>query len=173
MSSKPAFVLVPGAWHTTECYEAVEKQLNGLGYDTVSVTLPSVGGVNKVTGFDQDVESIRNALSSPIQSYGQDVILVMHSYGGICGSEAAKGFSKAEIESTGAKGGIIRLVFLCAFVLTKGQSLWKKSGGVPRPWHIIDGDSLKVATAEKIFYNDLDLEMAKSWAQKMLPQSHR
>jgi hypothetical protein len=173
MSSKPTFVLVPGAWHSPEYFFLVSRQLNSIGYPTFPVTLPSVGGGDSVTGFDQDVARIRSTLSTLIQSGGQDVILVMHSYAGIPACEAAKGYAKAEIESIGLKGGIIRLVFLSGFVLTEGQSLFKKSGEVARPWHILDGDYLSAANPETIFYNDLDAVDARFWVEKLTHHSYR
>lgn len=47
----------------------------------------------------------------------------MHSYGGCPGAMAAKGLSKAEMPAASRKGGIIGLIFICAFVAQEGQSL--------------------------------------------------
>lgn len=47
----------------------------------------------------------------------------MHSYGGLPGATAAKGLSKSERKAAGKPGGIIGLIFICAFIAKDGQSL--------------------------------------------------
>lgn len=128
--SKPVFVIVPGAWHHPDAFGPVMKQLDAAGYNSVGVTLPSVGTEPPIKGFEPDVEAVRNAIHQVLDS-GDDVVLVMHSYGGIPGSEATKGVS--------GKGKIRRLVYCCSFVLPEGGSLFHTAlGGQPGPWLMID-----------------------------------
>ena len=47
---------------------------------------------------------------------GKEVVLVMHSYSGGPGAMAASGLSIAERHAAGQTGGIIRLVFIAAFL---------------------------------------------------------
>jgi hypothetical protein len=47
----------------------------------------------------------------------------MHSYGGIPGSAACKGLSKAERKKQSLKGGIVGLVYIASFALDQGVSL--------------------------------------------------
>ena len=127
--SKPVFVFVPGAWHAPDVFSPVMEQLDAAGYNSVGVTLPSVGAEAPLKDFEPDVEAVRTALSKVLDS-GDDVVLVMHSYGSIPACEATKGMS--------GKGKIRRLVFCCAFVLPEGSSLLDALGGQPGTWIIVD-----------------------------------
>ena len=172
MPSNPIFLLVPGAWHGPDAFDEVSHIVNRAGFSTVPINIPSVGGDSSVIGFDHDVACIRSALQSLAEA-GNDVIVVMHSYGSCPASEAMKGLAKAERENRGQRGGVIGLVFVCAFVLLVGESLFEKTGGMPQPWYTIDGDCLRVTTPKATFFNDLDDEEAQSWIAKMTHQTFR
>jgi pimeloyl-ACP methyl ester carboxylesterase len=126
MSSKPTIVFVPGAWHTPECFELVETRLKSAGYEYIGVRTPSVC---KESPFPKDgrddVEAVRTALNSALGD-GNDVVVVMHSYGGFPGSAACKGMSKEDRMKGGKKGGVIRLVYIASFAIPEGTNL---SGG--------------------------------------------
>ena len=49
-----------------------------------------------------------------------DVVLVMHSYGGCAGSAGVAGLSKAARTADGKQGGIIGLIFMCGFIAHEG-----------------------------------------------------
>lgn len=132
MSPKPAFVIVPGAWHAPACFEPTTSVLKSkYGYSTTTVELPSVGselrGLPPPQNWDQDVAAVREAISSHLNE-GHDVVLVAHSYGGCPASEAAKGLDKW---SRGDKPGIIRLVWIASFALRIGGWMWERTGGKP------------------------------------------
>ena len=63
-----------------------------------------------------------------------EIVLVMHSYGGVVGSSAAKGFWRKERKEKGKDGGIIHLVYIAAIVLDEGISLKAGLGGELPPW---------------------------------------
>ena len=52
-----------------------------------------------------------------------DVLLVLHSYGGIPGCGAIEGLDKSTRKSMGGRGGIIGCVFIAAIMPLKGQSV--------------------------------------------------
>jgi hypothetical protein len=54
---------------------------------------------------------------------GEDIILVMHCYGGLPGAEALSGLGKAEREQNGLRGGVIRLVFIMSWLAVEGFQL--------------------------------------------------
>lgn len=138
--SKPTVILVPGAWHTPRHYEKLLELLRTAGFTTVSKQLPSVGSDQPTEQtVASDAAFIRESLLLPELDRGQDVILIMHSYGGSPGSAAAKGLSKAERLASGQKGGIVGLVFICAFLANEGDSLQSKLPGQKLdPWCLID-----------------------------------
>jgi hypothetical protein len=55
-----------------------------------------------------------------VVSAGKEVVLVMHSYGGIIGSEAVNGLEKAGRKE---KGGVVHALLIAAFLVSKGSSL--------------------------------------------------
>src|SRR2546429_6409619 len=135
--SQTTFVLVPGAWHSPYAFSHVSTQLRKHGYDTVGVFLPATGAYPPLKSFDADVLAIQSAIMTAADD-GQDVVVVMHSYGGVVGCEGLKGLSKVERSAAGRPGGVIRLAFLCAFVLQVGASLMTGLQMKPLDWFVIE-----------------------------------
>lgn len=133
--SKPTIVLVPGAWHSPSHYTTLLTLLQRAGYPTTSSRLPSVGSPTPLTATAaQDAAFIRDKMLLPLLDSGTDVLLVLHSYGGIGGAAAAKGLSKVEREKEGKQGGIVGLVLFAAFVAREGDSLEQMVGGKLPDW---------------------------------------
>ena len=170
---KPTIVFVPGAWHTTECYSGVANLLEAAGYTTKMVELKSVGG-KPVSGFEPDVEVLHSAIESACDA-NQDVVLFMHSYSGICGSEAVKNLDKASRRKEGKPGGVVHLIYCCAFVLPEGSHLMTPLNDTDLPWMDTEDNKMVVhaMTPDKIFYNDLDEAAQKRWAAQLKPFSYK
>jgi len=128
-SEKPTLVFIPGAWHTPEYFEGVISQLKAHGYPVRALRMPSVGGDDTSTMAD-DAAYIQKTTSA-LAAEGKEIILVMHSYGGIPGTQSAKGLLQKERAAEGQRGGIIGLVYLAAFLLPAGQSLASFLGSMP------------------------------------------
>lgn len=126
-AQKPVLVFIPGAWHTPEYFTDVINKLKVHEYETHALLLPSVGGAGIITATD-DAAFIRKTTTSLVNE-GKDVLMVMHSYGGIPGTESTKGLLKKEREIEGKKGGIVGLVYMTAFLLPEGQSVGSFLGG--------------------------------------------
>ncbi|KAH7144408.1 hypothetical protein B0J13DRAFT_622956 [Dactylonectria estremocensis] len=171
--SKPTIVLVPGAWHTPTHYELLLLRFREAGYPTSSKQLPSVGSADpKNQSVTADMNFIRQELLLPELDQGKAVILIMHSYGGSPGGAAAKGLSKAERANLGKTGGIIGLVFMCAFVANEGDSLLSKFPGQQwEPWHLVNEETSQIdaSTPETIFYNGVDDPLASPAIQASPP----
>ena len=116
-SGKPIIAIVPAAWHSPVHYEEYANQLRLARFDIISQQLPSTGASNlNVQSVAGDASFIiRNQLLLLID-VGKEVLLVMHSYSGGPGAMAASGLSIAERHAAGQTGGIIRLVFIAAFL---------------------------------------------------------
>lgn len=128
--SNPTFVLIPGAWHSPSHFSELNSRLHQARYPTFSLPLPSLNPAKPQSAdLVTDVTFIREKLLLPLLDQGEDVVLVMHSYGGVPGSAAAKGLSKMERGLDSHLGGIIGLVYLAAVVTSEGQSLIDKMGG--------------------------------------------
>ncbi len=132
---KLAIVLVPGAWHSPSHYTTLLTHLEAAGYATTSSRLPSVGPTDPLTATaTQDASFIHDEMLLPLLDSGTDILLVLHSYGGLPGCAAAKGLSKSQRAKEGKKGGIIGLVLIAALVAREGDSLQKMVGGQLHDW---------------------------------------
>lgn len=116
-SVKPTVVMVHGAWHSPVQYEPLPTLLVQAGYSLIFPHLPSIGG--KMATFDQDVTAVRDAIHTCVED-GREVVVLMHSYGGVVGSEAAKGLS---VEDVQGPGGVIKMIYLTACVVPEGGSM--------------------------------------------------
>lgn len=125
---KPTVILIPGAWHSADCYDILLPHLKAAGYDSLPLTLPSVGADPALQSLEPDVQHIRDNIE-PLLARSKDVVVVMHSYGGIPGSSAVKGLAKSEREAQGLSGGVTALVYMCAWMIEEGKSARESGGG--------------------------------------------
>ena len=99
-----------------------------MSYDPIHPQLPSCSNTDRET-FPQvslvdDALAIRTELIRQIEYGGKTVVVVMHSYGGLVGSEAAtEDLSYAKRQAQGLPGGVIHLFFYSASLLSEGQSV--------------------------------------------------
>ncbi|KAH6893378.1 Alpha/beta hydrolase fold-1 [Thelonectria olida] len=174
--TKPTILFVPGAWHTPAHYQSFLQKLQDAGYSTSSKQLPSVGAAEpEKQTVAADAAFIRENLLLPDIEQGKDVILIMHSYGGCPGADAAKGLSKAERTAAGKTGGIVGLIFMCAFVANEGDSLRSKlPGNKLDPWNILDEETgqITVDKPEEVFYNGIDSGLADVAVKGLKKQAH-
>lgn len=120
MAALTTFVLVPGAWHPASCLDPVAARLKSCGYRVRSVDLPSFGAEPPLDSFAPDVEKVRQVIEEEAGK-GQDVVVFMHSYGGMVGTEACRGLDKKGREAAGREGGVGRLIYCCAFMVPEGE----------------------------------------------------
>lgn len=116
--SKPVFVLLHGAWHTPRCWDQLIAQLDAAGYTSVAPALPSSGSSPPIPDWSRDVETIRDTVSKLIQE--QDVVVVTHSFSGMTGGTALKGLDKEACLAKGLKGGVVRMIYITAFMVPEG-----------------------------------------------------
>jgi pimeloyl-ACP methyl ester carboxylesterase len=151
--STPTFLLIPGAWHLPAYFDPVISYLSNHHYPSVAVTLPDVNSSPAATSIQSDVSVAADALTALLNN-GSDVIVVMHSYGGMVGTDAVGrvveerpghghggggGCKKARSKSK--FGRIRRLVYVAAHVPLEGQTLFEAIDGAvqeppPAPVHI-------------------------------------
>lgn len=120
MESSPLIVFIAGWWEGITPFKGISQSLTKLGYATLTLALPSTG--SKDGTFPNDVRIIRSVLESIIGAE-QEVVLVMHSAGGIVGSEAIEGLSKSAMRKIGKKGGVTKLVYMAAGIFPIGKQL--------------------------------------------------
>lgn len=114
----PVFVLLHGAWHSPRCWNLLVSELNKAGYATETPALPSTGSVPPTPDWAGDIDTIRSTVSKLVVD--QDVVVVMHSFSGMTGGNALEGLDKESCRAKGLKGGVVRLVYLVAFLVPEG-----------------------------------------------------
>lgn len=116
MSRKPTLILVHGAFHQPEHFDAIAEKLRTAGYSVVLPRLPSVGLSSDPGGaLHLDAGAVRNALNSEITGRWNDVVLIMHSYGGLAGTEGYGMFQRSQPQAQEADSPRVRrLVYLAA-----------------------------------------------------------
>lgn len=117
--AKPAVLLIHGAWHTPPVYAKYTTALEASGYEVVTPHLPTCNGMRPPNSSMQtDVATVRQAAESLVDS-GRHVVMVMHSYGGAPGTNAVEGLSARDRAAHGLAGGIVHLVYMCAYMLAE------------------------------------------------------
>jgi hypothetical protein len=133
MSVKPTIVLVPGAWHLPDVFDTVRSILTVRGFPSEAPGHPSIGAEPPEKTLNDDIVCLHQLLLR-LADEGKEIVLVLHSYGGVVGSGAVEGLSKAEREKNGKEGGVIIIVYMSAFVVPQGKSLKDMLGGQFLPW---------------------------------------
>ncbi len=142
MPNKPTFLLVPGSFLPPEYYNDTAKQLWSRGFKSHVVTLPSVGSPDHLTSNEPDVLAIRRALEVEL-TYSfpkKNIIIVAHSYGSIPTCEAVKGFKYQDRLVQGKSNGVIRMIFVAAWLLKEKESTLSLQGKyyMKMPWARFD-----------------------------------
>lgn len=133
--TQPLVYVLHGAWHGPAYFDTVRLKFQALGYTMVCPQQPSTGALPPTKTLHDDAAHVRAELELLIE-HGQEVVLVMHSYGGMVGTQAAAGLGKVERARRGQTGGIVRLFYACSFMLPLGSDLCNGLGGKLPPWII-------------------------------------
>jgi len=157
------YVLVHGAFVGGSYWADVAALLEHEGHRVdVVEQLPSVGTDAASLG---DLEADTDWVKQMVESVGEPVVLVGHSYGGMVLTELAN------------HPAVAHSVYLSAFWPTRGQSVVDLLGGGPLPdWLVLrDDDTLEmtddVEVRRQIECGDVDPERASESLRRMVPQS--
>lgn len=132
----PTILLVQGSFQIPQVYDKLIHALAALGYPVIHPKLPSCSDTED-PDFPQrslvdDAAAIQAELTHLIEDEGKMVFVVMHSYGGLVGSEAiAEELSYSIRQGQGLPGGVIHLYYYTAFILNEGQSVLGVFGESP------------------------------------------
>ncbi|KAL7806922.1 hypothetical protein V8C26DRAFT_424115 [Trichoderma gracile] len=173
----PTIVGVTGMWHPASCFEDLEAAFRAKGYPFVSQDAPGILDKDPFNStVDKDSESLRQNILLPLLAEGKDVVLLMHSYGGVYGSAAVQGLSVRERKKAGLKGGVTGLVYVTAVTPAVGKSLLDMMGLTPEnlPPHVVMDEpngQISLIEAEKHMFHNLSKCEAEKWISKIKPQS--
>lgn len=178
---KRAVVVVHGAWASPELYTAFNERLSARGWDVHCPLLPTCNNARPPTATrDDDVNTIRQLVRRLVED-GYPVFVLMHSYGGIVGSEAVpEELSVLQRSKSGLSGGIARLIFMSAFILLPGQNVvegqgYGQTGGTDAreansqemDAEYYEDGTCKLLSSAKTSFTLLPPEEAEYWATKL------
>jgi pimeloyl-ACP methyl ester carboxylesterase len=142
--TKPTILFVHGSWHHPAHFGPIRQLFESAHYPTECPVQPTYDPEPSPPGppvsLADDARVIQSQLTKLVEEEGKDVIVVMHSWGGMVGSEATKkSYSKKDRSEQGKPGGVLKLVYLCALLMPVGKSLVMAQGGNggPPPWVIV------------------------------------
>jgi pimeloyl-ACP methyl ester carboxylesterase len=131
---------------------------------------------NLQISFPVDVKTVRDAIAAET-TQGRDVVVVVHSYGGMVGQSAIKGLSRPKEQnsdsSASPSGHAIGLAMMATGFCQTGMSFLDVSGGKPPPFWKIDPSGFAVLTVDtrELFYHDLPEAEGNLWVSKLRPHS--
>ncbi|CAL5872448.1 uncharacterized protein PFLUO_LOCUS6712 [Penicillium psychrofluorescens] len=172
--SKPTLIFVHGAWHRPEYFTKTITALEQEGYHCIAPQLQMCGTPEPVSSLASTISQVQDIIVAEITN-GNDVVMVNHSFGGIVGCSAVKGFTAKDSSKLGtAKGKVVGIIELCAFMVPSNTDLNELVASGPGGfrvhvssdgWVIVDDDTIEV------FYNDLPAEKAQHWQSRLVNQS--
>lgn len=174
ISKKPTIVVVTGAWHTPSHYGSLLAALHSSGHGTKCLALPSLNPRDPGTASSAlDATFVREQMLLPLIEEGKEILFVLHSYGGLPGSAAAKGLSVSERRSKGLKGGIVGQVFVASLVAQSGESMLSSIGGEWLDFMVPNEETgfITVRGATKLFYFDAPPPQALDAEAGLLPHA--
>jgi hypothetical protein len=126
--AKPTIVIVPGAFTAEFMYTTLIDKLRGHGYETTFISnLTTIWKEGAPPTMFDDAAQIHSRCEK-LADDGKDIVLMMHSYGGIPGTESARGLGKKDRQAAGQPGGIVSLVYCSALIAKEGQSAYMAMG---------------------------------------------
>ena len=135
-AKKPTILLIPGAWFHPSTYDVFIAHLQHLSFPAAYAPYPSLNPSHPaITDAAHDTEAVlQESLLPLIENEGKDVVIVMHSYGGVPGSSAARGLGKVQRVGEGKTGGVVGLIYVSGFVVPGGASMADGQGGQLPAW---------------------------------------
>ncbi|KAI0483786.1 alpha/beta-hydrolase [Xylaria cf. heliscus] len=175
--SKPVFVLLHGAWHTPRCWDKLISALQEEGCSALAPALPSSGSTPPTPDWSSDVDAIQKAVLGIIKGEGADVVVVAHSFSGLTAGTALHGLDKETSTAKGLKGGVIRLIYINAFLVREGfqhSPQGTRDNMIPEMKTDFKAGTITVSPedAKEMFYQDMqDENVIATLANDLVPQS--
>lgn len=167
--SKPTILIIHGAWHHPAYFDLLSNALLQKGYGVSCPLLPTCNNaVPPNMKFEDDIKLTRDT-ATRLADEGKEIVILMHSYGGVVGTDALYDLSLQDRGKSGKIGGVRRLLYMCAFIPRKGESLAGIFGGGLPPWLEPKDDGLiHIHDPKMHFYNDLLPDDAKKFAAQLV-----
>jgi len=126
----PTIVFFAGACAGPSCFDPLAAIFKQEGYPTVYNTALSLNPSNpESVSTSEDASHARSEILIPLLDEEKDVIIFVHSYGGVVGGQAAANLSKSLRVADGKKGGVIGLMYIVGNIVLEGETLLQAVGG--------------------------------------------
>ncbi|KAJ4417913.1 hypothetical protein N0V82_005870 [Gnomoniopsis sp. IMI 355080] len=172
---KPVILLVQGSFQLPEAYAKLIAALHTRGFEVVQPRLPSLSDHDSPDFAKRDLTDDSRAIEDEAKRLvdeGKDVLVFMHSYGGLIGSNAiSEDLSLQSRSQSGLSGGVFCLFYFAAFILDEGQSVLQTFGESPNN-DIKPHVRYTMKGASNTIYHDLPPDEAEYWASKIINQSY-
>lgn len=133
MATKPTILILHGSWHQPAHFELFMEKLEAQGYPCVCPRQPTFNVPTsrmKSISMHQDAEHIRWYLDRLVEVEEKEVMVLCHSYGGIVGTQAVhESLGCVRRKAEGKKGGVVKMLYMSAFILPPNSSLVDAFGG--------------------------------------------
>ncbi|MCZ4602627.1 alpha/beta hydrolase [Streptomyces sp. Lzd4kr] len=153
--SRPTFLLVHGAYHTSTTWRHLQRELSAGGWKSEVIDMPSAG---KHDGPDAGLYDDAEALAERLRGMDGPVVVVGHSHAGLTITELG-----------GGHPNLVRLVYLAAFMPTEGESAGSLSG-IPIP-EVQAGPAPAMPDPRTALYGDLSDDEAADEITRLVDQS--
>ncbi|KAF3402951.1 hypothetical protein DPV78_003639 [Talaromyces pinophilus] len=164
--TKPTILLVHGAFHGPECFDALISPLEAAGYTSIKndLKLPSTE-LNSSSSLQQDIDILRTTVLQILDGVdgatGSDCVVVMHSYSAVPAAEALRGLSRSERGDITT--AVLKMVYLSCNIPKVGDShlsqmtKWMEEIGLSAdlPVEASDDGVMKFTGDAEVFYNGL------------------
>ncbi|KAF2274217.1 alpha/beta-hydrolase [Westerdykella ornata] len=169
--AKPQIVLVPGAWHTPDCFDIITEKLKAHGYTVHSLQMPAVGrDDNPVKDLEEDYAALREVVNRAIGE-GNDVVVVPHSWAGIPVTGGLSGFGKKKRQELGLPGGIVKCAYIASLIIPEGQSLSSVLPGDKPDWWEVRGPLAIVKNYRPFYDPDIPAQEQEVLAKRLKSHS--
>ena len=138
LEEKPTILIIQDCFQTPAVYKDLLDRLVSLGYPTVHPLLPTCGDAQdpdfpSITLLD-DATTVESELGRLVSTERKTVMVVMHGYGGLVGSEAIlEDMNYSWRREHYLPGGVIHLFFISAPLVSPGGSMPTGLGVSPNP----------------------------------------
>lgn len=122
-SSKPAILIVHGAYFVPETWQPFVDRLTASGFEARCPRLPTCGDERPPKATLADDVAVVQAAGRELQSAGHAIIVLAHSFGGLVATEAITKDLRAWEPRNRNTPGVIRMIYMCAFAPVPGQSI--------------------------------------------------
>lgn len=165
--TKTTVVIAHGAWHKPIHFSTLISKLEAAGYEVSAPTTASVDGTVHEDSLSEDTTILKTAIETHTNR-GKDVVLLMHSYAGIYGSEAVAEFHLDPQNSQPGKGRIVHLFYISAIIVPPGTSLISDEC----TQHILSPEAGLLHHLEPYhrFYEHVPLPVARQCIAQLMPQ---